>query len=192
MGFGKTTLAKKLEKELPAVRFTHDDFMCHLYARNLPDNKFRIAYRKVDELIWEMAEKCIKSGSNVILDYGFWSKEVRKKVNKRALSLTPEVIFHHITCDEQIAKQRVLNRSEKDEKSLLITENSFDIFWVTYEPISEDEGLKVITYDGSTIIPTPNPSTSTSPTKVEIPTEATATDKVEIPTEATATDLAAK
>jgi len=27
IGFGKTTLAKQLEKDLPAIRFTHDEFM---------------------------------------------------------------------------------------------------------------------------------------------------------------------
>ena len=46
MGFGKTTLAKKLEKELPAVRFTHDEFMRSLYGRNLPEPEFRSAAQK--------------------------------------------------------------------------------------------------------------------------------------------------
>lgn len=37
MGFGKTTLAKRLEKSLPAVRLTHDELMQKAYGRN-PDN----------------------------------------------------------------------------------------------------------------------------------------------------------
>lgn len=37
MGFGKTTLAKQLEKSLPAVHFTHDEIMLTRYGRT-PDN----------------------------------------------------------------------------------------------------------------------------------------------------------
>ena len=37
MGFGKTTLAKQLEKSLPAIRFTHDEIMLNRYGR-APDN----------------------------------------------------------------------------------------------------------------------------------------------------------
>ena len=153
MGFGKTTLAKKLEEELPAVRFTHDDFMRELYSRNLPDDQFRVAYKRIDNLIWQLAEKCIKAGANVILDYGFWSKNVRKKVNKRAKEITPDVVFHNVNCDAETAKKRVLNRTENDDKSLLIDENCFDIFWVTFEPVEENEELYVINHDGKTLIP---------------------------------------
>ena len=59
MGFGKTTLAKKLEKELPAVRFTHDEFMRSLYGRNLPEPEFRSAAQKVDDLIWSLAAQVV-------------------------------------------------------------------------------------------------------------------------------------
>lgn len=37
IGFGKTTYAKRLEQELPAVRFTHDEIMCARYGRSPED-----------------------------------------------------------------------------------------------------------------------------------------------------------
>ncbi len=37
MGFGKTTVARKLAAQIPAVCLTHDEFMVKLYGRNMPD-----------------------------------------------------------------------------------------------------------------------------------------------------------
>lgn len=59
LGFGKTTLAKKLEKELPAMRLTHDEIMLQRYGRN-PDN-FEERYKKVDKFIRNEAKKSHKA-----------------------------------------------------------------------------------------------------------------------------------
>lgn len=71
MGFGKTTIAKQLEKNLPAVRLTHDEFMVKLYGRNMPYAEFHSNYNKVDKVLWDLAEKIIKTDTDVIMDYGF-------------------------------------------------------------------------------------------------------------------------
>ena len=92
MGFGKTTLAKKLEKELPAVRFTHDEFMRSLYGRNLPEPEFRSAAQKVDDLIWSLAAQVVAAGVDVVLDYGFWSKEDRRQAYEKKLPASPETL----------------------------------------------------------------------------------------------------
>lgn len=146
MGFGKTTLAKKLEKELPAVRFTPDEFMRKLYSRNLPDAEFRIAHKKIDDLIWSLAEQSIKAGADVIIDYGFWSKEHRKIAFERAKKITDKVVFHQINCDINIAKARVLNRTKENNEALFIDENCFNMFLAQYTPIETSEGYEVIEY----------------------------------------------
>lgn len=88
MGFGKTVFARRLERELPAVRFTHDGFMHALYGRNLPEEEFRDAWQRVDALIWKLAEQTVKAGAHAILDYGFWSREARRRAYERARKLT--------------------------------------------------------------------------------------------------------
>ncbi|MDD4556817.1 MAG: AAA family ATPase [Alphaproteobacteria bacterium] len=146
MGFGKTTLAKKLAKELPAIRFTPDEFMKNLHSRNLPDAEFRIAHDKIDNFIWELTEQVINAGVDVILDYGFWSKSHRKNAYEKAKRLTPKVVFHNISCDIKIAKDRVLNRTETNEDELFIDENCFNMFLEKFEPISSDEGFDIINH----------------------------------------------
>lgn len=146
MGFGKTTLAKKLSAELPAVRFTNDEFMQKLYSRNLADAEFRIAYQKIDDLIWELAAQVLATETDVILDYGFWSKNDRKEAYKRAKKLTDEIIFHQLNCDINIAKERVLNRTIQDENALSIDENCFNLFLSRYQSIENNEGYLVINH----------------------------------------------
>lgn len=144
MGFGKTTFAKKLEKELPAVRLTHDDFMYQIFGRDMPEEQFRHYYIQVYELMWQLAEKIVQAGSNVIIDYSPWSKERRKEAYERAIKFCPKVIFDEMVCDLEVAKQRVLHRTETDNTALFIDENCFNKFLDMYEPISDDEGLTVI------------------------------------------------
>ena len=55
IGFGKTTLAKQLEKSLPAIRFTHDEVMLSKYGRN--PNDFEIKYNLVDDFIRQQTIK---------------------------------------------------------------------------------------------------------------------------------------
>ncbi len=146
LGFGKTTLAKKLEKELPAMRLTHDEIMLQRYGRN-PDN-FEERYKKVDKFIRNEAKKAIKQGKNVILDYGFWTREQRDIYYKWGKKLTPNVIFYVILCDMEIAKKRVLTRTKNNSAELLIDENCFNELLKRYEPISENEGYPIIYQKG--------------------------------------------
>lgn len=144
LGFGKTTLAKRLELELPAVRFTHDEIMLKKYGRT-PDN-FELRYREVDDFIRQEASKAVKKGQNVVLDYGFWTKEKRAEYFQWAKKLTPNVQFCAILCDMDIARKRVLARTQNNPNELFIDENCFNTFLQKYEPISIDEGYPVNFY----------------------------------------------
>ena len=147
IGFGKTTYAKKLECELPAIRFTHDEIMVQRYGRH-PDD-FKLKYQIVDNFIKEETIKLINNGQNVILDYGFWSREVRKEYYNWAKSITNKVYFHSVICDIETAKKRVLKRNIDDTNELFIDENCFDNLLDQYEPISETEKYKIIFYNNT-------------------------------------------
>ncbi len=142
MGFGKTTVAKQLEQEFSAVRFTHDDIMMQLYGRN-PDD-FQTKYVKVDDFIKNETKKYVKQGKDVILDYGFWTHQKRKEYYNWAKSLTDNVVFHVLECDVKEAKRRVLERSQKDNNALIIDEHTFNMFFEQYEPWNSDDKYPVI------------------------------------------------
>jgi predicted kinase len=146
-GFGKTSFAKELASKLPAVRLTNDEFMVRLYGRRpSPESVYIDCYNKIDSLIWDLAEQIIKTGVDVIFDYGFWTYENRKIAFEKAKKLTDNVVFHNITCDMNVAKQRTLARTESDMDQLLINEEIFETLLMQYEPLSTDEGYPTINH----------------------------------------------
>lgn len=141
MGFGKTTLSKELAKKLDAEHFAIDEVIRQKFGRNPKD--FDKAYQVADNYIWEESKKLLHSGKDVILDYGFWKKKTRQQVQQKALKLTPNILWHQLICDINVAKQRVLKRTEENPNELFIDENCFNEKLSQYEPISDDENLKV-------------------------------------------------
>ena len=134
MGFGKTTAAHKLAAEIPAVCLTHDEFMVKLYGRNMPYEQFHQNYQKVDVVLWDLAAKIIATGTDVIMDYGFWSHDNRETAYQRAKKLTENVVFHVFDCDMATAKQRILQRSQNNPDELYIREDEFDTLARQFEP----------------------------------------------------------
>ena len=142
MGFGKTTLAKQLEKSLPAIRFTHDEIMLNRHGRT-PDN-FAKCCEEVTQYIKLETQKEITNGNNVILDFGFWEVETRREFYDWAKTLTDKIYFHAIICDIKIAKARVLNRTKTNPDELYIDEGCFNDRLKKFTPLSENEGYETI------------------------------------------------
>ena len=145
IGFGKTTIAKEIEKNFSAIRFTHDDIMFERYGPN-PDD-FQTKFNIVDNYIRTEAEKYIKMGKDVILDYGFWNHEKRDEAYNWAKKLTDDVIFHVVLCDLKEAKCRVLSRTRNDCTALWIDENIFDVLLKQYEPWNYMDDYPVVFYN---------------------------------------------
>src|SRR5215831_2248292 len=74
-GAGKTTKARQLEVEASALRLTLDEWMIPLFGRN--DQAERDALE--GRLIW-IALRALELHTNVILDFGFWSKDERSSL----------------------------------------------------------------------------------------------------------------
>src|SRR5258707_261610 len=71
-GAGKTTKARQLEVEASTLRFTPDEWMKTLFGRNDQATRDILEGR----LIW-IALRALQLHTNVILDFGFWSKDER-------------------------------------------------------------------------------------------------------------------
>jgi predicted kinase/8-oxo-dGTP pyrophosphatase MutT (NUDIX family) len=149
IGFGKSTIAKQLAHELPAVVLNNDEFMVKLYGRNPSADVFRDYYNRIDDLIWTLAEKIIRAGTDVIIDYGFWRRDSRAAAYARAREITEDVVFHSILCDMDTARQSVLERSKRHPDELTIDENTFDLFRSQFTPIGTDENYVVINHDNN-------------------------------------------
>ena len=82
-GSGKTTLAKRLEEETGAVRFTPDEWHIFLFGDDFHDPQQHqlhdSRHDRVEELMWSLGKELLQKGVSVILDFGFWAKEQREE-----------------------------------------------------------------------------------------------------------------
>ncbi len=147
IGSGKTTIAKRLELELPAVRLNNDDWMVPLFGRGPHKDKHNDYWLRIHLIHWKLARDIIRAGTDVIMDYGCWSKSGRKEWVERALEFADRVIIHNVRCDLDIARMRCIARTESSANELLVCSNMFDVLLSKFEPMLDDEGFEVITYD---------------------------------------------
>src|SRR5208282_4573232 len=72
-GSGKTTLAKRLEATLRAIRFCPDEWMGALSLDIYDEGK----RAKIEALQWKFAQSLLALGLTVILEWGTWGRSER-------------------------------------------------------------------------------------------------------------------
>ncbi|WP_148256721.1 AAA family ATPase [Kribbella flavida] len=83
-GSGKTTLARRLETERNALRLTPDEWMSALFGAGEHNGKRWVLE---SQLLWSVAARALTLQTNVILDYGCWSREERELFRRRSTDL---------------------------------------------------------------------------------------------------------
>jgi predicted kinase len=147
IGSGKTTFARKLEKETGAVRFTKDEWMVRLFGTTPPKEKFEEYDNKMASLATDMALKCLKAGIDVIIDEGFWVKEQRDEIREKVKKVGAIPKVYYLEVPFEFMKARTLKRSENPPvDSFTIDEESFDHYWKFFQPPDKDEEFTLINY----------------------------------------------
>ena len=139
-GAGKTTLARRLERELPALRLTPDEWIGPLYGEHLTQSQIDAARDPVESVQWAVAARSLALGMSVILDFGFWSREEREGFRGRAAALGARSRVHALV----VAKEDLWARLEQRNADLLphtfkISREQLDTWWALFEPPSHEE-----------------------------------------------------
>ena len=145
IGSGKTTFARKLEKETGAVRFTKDEWMVRLFGNAPPKDKFEEYDHNMISLSRDMALVCLKAGTDVIIDEGFWEKEQRDEIREKVKNVGAIPKLYYIEASLEIMKARTLKRTENPPvDSFTIDEESFNHYWKFFQPPDKDEKFTLI------------------------------------------------
>ena len=135
-GSGKTTLARRLEAEGDAVRLTPDEWMARIVGDGF-DEERRAA---VEAIQWELAQRLLALGVDVILESGFWSRHERDAVRDRADELGASVELHYLDVSIEELKERLADRNGRLPASSFRIEPSLIDGWAaTFEPLEPDE-----------------------------------------------------
>lgn len=97
-GAGKSAYARQLEWELPAVRFSLDEWMSTLFVPDMvpPLDMGWLSERmgRCERMIWDMAAAVLRNGGDVVMDLGFQRREQREEARRRAMVLGADILFH--------------------------------------------------------------------------------------------------
>ena len=138
-GSGKTTKAKELETEYSALRLTPDELILLQYGNNLDRPQRDAAREPAEALQWQEAKKALAKGTNVVLDWGFWSREERNRYRQEAESLGAIVKIIFLDIPVEKLWTRISQRPESLQGTLHITKAELEQWSEMFEPPTEEE-----------------------------------------------------
>ena len=109
-GAGKTTHARRLEHELPAVRFCPDEWMQAL-GISLHNEEKR---ERVEQLQWTLAKRLLLVGQSVLIEWGTWGRSERDRLREEGKAQGARVELHYLTAPLDVLFDRVQRRAMEE------------------------------------------------------------------------------
>ena len=135
---GKSTLARQLAPEIPAIRLDKDGWTTQLGA-DVWDEEFRM---RLEHQLWVLSQDLLAQGQSVILEWGHWAGDERdeKRLAARALGVGVELHYLHAPVEELIERAERRNASG-EWTAAPMTRAHFEEWVAIFEPPDEEEIL---------------------------------------------------
>ncbi len=156
-GAGKTTYSCKLERELPGVVFSIDNWMKVLFWQDMPKNPDNSWFQENSAWYMERINRCEnlitknvldRAGleESSILDLGFTTAEHRSRFIKNFQANGIEVSVHYLEVPKEVRWQRVQQRNAHQGETFVmnVDRQMFDYIETIFEPPSTSEGANVL------------------------------------------------
>ena len=140
IGAGKTTLAKKLEKETGAVRITKDEWSIRLIGNDPTIDRYAEWDQKIIGLSQDFAFHLAEKGIDVIMDEGFWEKDTRAEMKRRIEAIGAKEVLYYLDTPIETIRERVVRRNNNlTKESFKISREMLDTYLMDWQPPGEDE-----------------------------------------------------
>jgi len=146
-GSGKTTMARQLETEHPALRLTVDEWHIRLFGSDISDDSDEAAWAAhnarhaaVEALLWDTAARVLALGIDVILDFGFWTRRERDAFRAKARALGAGFRIHFADLPAEPLLERIRGRNARlPAGAFHIPEAKLREWMLLFEPPLPDE-----------------------------------------------------
>lgn len=108
---GKTFYCKTLQQKYHAVLLSCDEIESQIFHHTLGD-RHEIVKADIQKYLHKKAIDIISVGSNVVLDWGFWTKAERSNVSHYYQSMGVSYEWHYVDVTDEIWKRNILSRNE--------------------------------------------------------------------------------
>lgn len=116
---GKTTYAQQLKREKNAVVLSVDTLMRQLFEECQGEVKHRENEALVKKYLWSMAEEILFTGTNVILDWGFWTKDERESAHAHCMEWDLPYEFRYVKVSDKQWEMNIDARNSAIEVGIL-------------------------------------------------------------------------
>lgn len=139
-GSGKTTFAKQLELSRPALRLCPDEWIESLLADVTNTVELDRLRTPVESIQWEVAQRVLTLGMDVILENGFWSRDERASYRSlaEALGVHVKLIYLDVERDELWARLSKRN-ADLPPGTFAVREDQLDLWLSWFQPPTADE-----------------------------------------------------
>jgi len=137
---GKSTYAKFLEKRYNALVLSTDRYHIQLFGNDALDKEHDARHNIIEKIEWEIAERVLTLGIDVIMDFGFWGKEERIHHKNKAYKLGVDFKIHYMDVSKEELYKRLEKRNiELPEGSFWIPKEMMDEYISKFEPPGQEE-----------------------------------------------------
>lgn len=105
-GTGKTTAARHIEVQQSALRLTKDEWVKALYGRDNPT----LASDVIEGRLIQIGIRALELGTNVIIDFGLWSREERSALRQAAADIGAAVVIRYFELTPAEQRKRIDQR----------------------------------------------------------------------------------
>ena len=135
-GSGKSTLARHLEQEHRALRLVPDEWM----ARIVGDGQDEAKRAAIEALQWDLAQRVLALGLDVIMENGFWSRQERDDIRARAAELGVPVTLFYLDVPRAELLRRLRARNDAmPPDTFRVEPEQLDEWMRSFEPPASDE-----------------------------------------------------
>ncbi len=137
-GSGKTTLARRLEREHSALRLTPDEWIAPLLPEGWGRTELDRLRDPTEAIQWDVAARVLRLGLDVVLDWGLWARAERDELRAQALGARVKVHFCDVPFSELQARLAARNET-LGPGEFRIEEADLRLWWSRFEPPGPDE-----------------------------------------------------
>jgi predicted kinase len=145
-GSGKTTFAKKLESSQHALRLSPDAWISKILANTgTPSERDRLR-PAIEAVQWDVAQRVLALGKDVILEWGFWSHAERQYWRQEAEKLGVRVEIHYFDVPLDELWQRLSKRNEQlPPDTFVVSKENLELWYHLFEAPTADEDVIIHT-----------------------------------------------
>ncbi len=144
---GKTTYAKKLCKVNNAILLSVDEIMLSLFDQCCGEKLHQEYERRIKDYLFTKSLEITEKGFDVVLDWGFWTKEERNSVKDFYKSRDIECELHYIEISDETWKYRLNKRNRAvlaNETSAYYVDENLAVKFASIFEIPSEEEIDVI------------------------------------------------